>query len=204
MLFHLHTPTSQCFELGKIGSTRFHKLVVTKPEVRHFVDWLEQGVFDALQKEYLDIVLLEVFARDPRKANAKNRRQAKKSQVPGRGELLECFSFTVTYGKDGAQLKLSGSGTNGATSCPSGSKEDIKKNTSLVLRSLVELTQTLEPLPKNRILSIKVSPHPFFALTPIPTSLLGFGSDTLVCPTSVAVQATHPGRVRAAVVQQGP
>lgn len=194
-------PTSQCFEPGKIGTTRYHKLVVTKPEVRHFVDWLEEGLFDALEKGYLDVVLLEVFARDPRKSNSNSRRGAKKSHVLGRGELLECFSFIVTYGKDGAQLKLSGRGNNGATSCPSGSKDEIKKSTSLVLRSLVELTETLQPLPKNRILSLKVRAHLFFAITPILANRLD--SDTLPFRTSVALQAAHAREVRAAPVQQG-
>lgn len=124
--------------------------------MRQYTEWLELGAFDAIQKQYLDVILLEVFARVP--SNPTGTGNAK-SQAGRKGELLECFSFSINYEKDGAQLQLSGKGSSGATSCPTGTKEEIKKNTRQLLRSLVELTQTLEPLPKNRILSMTVSPY---------------------------------------------
>lgn len=126
--------------------TQYHKIVgVEKEEVRLFVDWLEQGVFHALQHKYLEVVLLEVFASDKPKGSNKKK--------TGKKQLLECFSFKVSYDKNGAQFHVSGSG---GTSRPLDSKEHIKRNTSEVLRSLVALTHSLRPLPPNRILSMKV------------------------------------------------
>lgn len=127
--------------------------------MRAFVDWFEKGVFDALQNKYLEVVMLQVFARDPKAKKGKG--------GTAQRELLECFSFHIKYNEDGsAKLSLSGSG--GATSLPNDSKEAVKKNTSEVLRSLVEMTSSLKPLPKHRILCLKVCNQPSYKP---PTSL---------------------------------
>lgn len=128
-----------------------------KEEVQRFVDWLELGVFDALQHKYLEVVLLQVFAGQV--DNAKGGKEAGKQK-----ELLECFSFNVSYGSDGAHFQLSGMEGVHATSRPQDSKDHIKMNTSDVLRTLVELTNSLRPLPPNRILSMKVGDMHIYTL----------------------------------------
>lgn len=96
--------------------------------------------------------MLQVFSRDPKA------KKGSRATNPEPKDLLECFSFYVSYTGEGtAQLRVSGS--DGATSRPQDSRETVKKNTSEVLRSLVEMTSTLRPLPKHRILSVKVCVH---------------------------------------------
>lgn len=101
---------------------------------------MEQGIFDALQKKYLDVVFLQVFSVDKKDT----------SPIPKACNLLEVFSFGVTYGRDGAQLRVS-------SGDPSGDKDTIKKNTTEVLHTLVHMISQLQPLPRERILSVKVS-----------------------------------------------
>lgn len=105
-------------------------------------------MFDALQRKYLEVVLLEVFAVDAQKGKKKKKGTTKK-------ELIECFSFKVSYDENGARLQqLSGGSANRQSeTC----RDQIKRNTAEVLHSLIDLTHSLRPLPPNRILSMKVS-----------------------------------------------
>lgn len=144
----------QCFEKRKRGNTRYYTLVETKPEVRPFLDWIKYGVFDGVQNEYMKTVVIEVFDGDPRKSNEKISRQAKEAEVLDRSELLEYFLFGIEYGQDGAQLQR-GHGAKGATACPSRCK-DILDMSFQRLSSLLERTQSLQWLPKNKIVSIRV------------------------------------------------
>jgi HORMA domain len=71
--------------------------------------------------------------------------------------LLEVFSFSVLYPKaSGPELSLSRSSPANGSSPAQCSRRSIKHNTSEVLRLLVELSSTLQPLPDNRIISIKL------------------------------------------------
>lgn len=161
---------SQCFKISQMGSTRYHKLTHTdNPEVVHYVDCLEKGVFDALNQGYLDKVLLEVFSRKPgpRAQKGKNTHPNEFSpeDISSRiGELLECFSFTVGYGDDGPQVQVGWEGKEGSTSRPSGLKQDIKDSSRNLLEELFKLTETLEPLPKETIVSMKVWYSWFFSV----------------------------------------
>lgn len=170
----MHSPPNvvhfrQCFETGKIGSTKYHKIVGVEEdgEVRRFVNWLELGVFEALKSKYLDVVLLEIYTVDDgatgEKVGPPSTERATSAAAAldkaARRSLIECFSFKVSYGEDGApelHLSTSKDATEGATSLPMDSKAQIKKNTSEVLRTLVELTHGLYPLPEHRMLSIKL------------------------------------------------
>ena len=137
----------QCFQIGCMGSTRYPRLVGTKKEeARHLIDWLERGVFDALQKDYLEVVLLEVYSDTSKNESGRNNKKDR--------ELLESFSFKVTYQNGIAGLQVSGA--TGTVSDTLPSKDDIKRNTSAVLKSLVKLTYTMKPLPRDRIISMKV------------------------------------------------
>lgn len=127
-----------------MGPTKYRKLLNgTNEEVKLYTDWLEKGVFDALQKKYLEVVLLEIYdGSDSTK-------------------LLECFSFGVSYTDEGASFSLGGGTGKGETSKPIDveAKEEIKTSTSAVIRTLIELCAKLQPLPDNRIISMKVCTH---------------------------------------------
>lgn len=127
--------------MGKIGSARYRKLENPEDqEARLFINWLEKGIFHALQRKFLEIVLIEVHSVDD-----KNHKKTK--------QLLECYSFSISYGKQGANFSLS---ARDATSKPLETKEQIKNTASQVLHSLVELTQTLRPLPHRHAISVKL------------------------------------------------
>lgn len=108
------------------------------------MDWLEKGIFDALQKKYLQTVLLEVFEELAVKRN--------KKKAGVRRKLLECYTFTVTYFDGQAQLALAGDENDSTTI----SKERIKQTTGEVLQSLVHIASSLDPLPSSKIISMKV------------------------------------------------
>lgn len=116
-------------------------------DVQTFVDWLERGVFDALKRKYLDVVVLEVYKTCQRNTSTIG--------IPStERELLECFSFKVTYNGENAHLSLSG---RDATSAPTETRRQLGRDIAEVLRHLVSLTHTMRPLPKNHSVGIKVS-----------------------------------------------
>lgn len=138
---------SQYFRVCKVGKASYYRICNTNNEdVRTFVDWLECGVFDALKRRYLDVVVLEVYKTPERNASTIG--------IPSSaGELLECFSFKVIYSDDNTQISLSG---RAATSAPTNSRHQLGRDIADVLRNLVSLTHTLRPLPKNHNVGIKV------------------------------------------------
>lgn len=146
---------TQYFAPGKIGDTKYRKIIQGEDkEVKLFVDWLEHGVFDALQKRYLEVVLLEIYEATPA---GESRKLSKNCDLDASRKLLECFSFSVSYSGDGASFALASEDARGDTSKPIEPKAQIKQNTSDVVRLLIELSSTLRPLPPNRVISVKVS-----------------------------------------------
>lgn len=169
-----------CFVDGEMGGTRFKRL--TKPDMDEnkeaaiFMKWLEDGVFDALSKKYLATVMLEIYEdiseQDKKNEAAFSQKKLAETQMAcsadpaikagkGKRRLLEVFSFGVEY-PDGDQsdprfrLSCAGSGSGTPANTKEGIREAMKKSTSDILRQLVELTQTLQPLPKSRVVSMKL------------------------------------------------
>lgn len=106
-------------------------------------------MFDALSKKYLETVLLEIY-EVPESG-------ARKGANPKNRKLLECFSFGVKYSDEGASFTLSTpSGAVGDTSEPTAVKASIKQETKSVIRTLIELSAKLPPLPSNRIIGMKL------------------------------------------------
>jgi hypothetical protein len=118
-----------------------------------FTQWIESGVFDALQKKYLKSIVLGVYK------NAQDD-----------GSLLESYHFSIAYtGSNGLSIDVQHfSGTKNVQSKKSlGSnvpvwpnKEQIKDATVALLRRLIVLTQTLEPLPQQRDLVMRLTYYP--------------------------------------------
>jgi hypothetical protein len=142
-------------------------------EAAMFVQWLEQGVFDALSRKYLATVLLEIYEELPSPARAHGRSplarpaETQKADSDATGtdakllrRMLEVFSFSVEYPGDssGPRLAVSADPKTGTRVGPwaNFSRDAIKKSTSDVLRELVVLASTLDPLPKNRVISVKL------------------------------------------------
>ena len=94
--------------------------------------WLEKGVFDALEKSYLKSLTFAVYAKETENEEKK---------------LLETYQFLVEYGVH-KQIKL-----NGVTI----DRENMKKQAVTFIRCLVEFTNTLDELPEDRYLTMKLA-----------------------------------------------
>lgn len=62
-------------------------LLPNSPETKLVIDWLEQGVFDALEKKFLRMLVFGMYL-DPTKEST----------------LIECYAFRLSY--DGNDFKL--------------------------------------------------------------------------------------------------
>ena len=99
--------------------------------------YLEKGVFEALELKYLDTLIFTI------NSNLTH-------------EALEVYKFHVQYNdkEDGDEYSVSIE-KDGKEIKPL-SKDDVKNQIALTIRSLVALTQTLDPLPKGRYLSLSI------------------------------------------------
>lgn len=167
-------------EEGRIGGTRYFKLATIdqgNEDAQKFVQWLEQGVFDALTKKYLATVLLEVYEvfdksnpSSPADLNEILETQRGESTSPDGQEgsdkditrkILEVFSFSVSYpsATSGPEFRMSRGkrGKKGKLeSDEKPTRNSIKQSTSDVLVQLMKLASTLAPLPENRVVSMKL------------------------------------------------
>lgn len=93
---------------------------------------MEKGVFDALEKSYLKSLTFAVYAKESDESE---------------GILLETYQFLVEYG-DEKQIKLNGVTMN---------RENMKKQAVTFIRCLVEFAGTLDELPEDRYLTMKLA-----------------------------------------------
>lgn len=205
-----------------MGGTRYKKL--TKPdldenkEAAMFLKWLEDGVFDALTKKFLSTVLLEIYEEIPGQGGGPCLSQKKLAEtqiansgdpIPSQGgagndrkerRLLEVFSFGVEYpkGSEGDpqfRLSCSGAGANAPTTTKE-LREAMKKSTSDVLRQLVDLTSTLAPLPKNRVVSMKLMYTPTTPMTYEPPMFRKADEDATSCWFENKPLRLSPGKIK--------
>ena len=113
-------------------------------EVCQFVDWIEKGCFDALERGYLKSIVLGIYTDKHRPT-----------------EMVESYTFQITYHDDlSPQLHLSShsNSRNNKLSGDIGSLggEDLEKGTVQLLRTLLIMVQTLAPLPDERYLTMKL------------------------------------------------
>jgi hypothetical protein len=107
-------------------------LIIKNNDAFLLSQWLEKGVFDALEKAYLKSLTFAVYSKE-------------KDQDDG--ILLETYQFLVEYG-DEKQIKLNGVTMN---------RENMKKQAVTFIRCLVEFTGTLDELPDDRYLTMKLA-----------------------------------------------
>ncbi len=69
-----------CFQERKLTGLTIRSLLPNKPEAMLLINWLERGVFDALDRNYLSDVIFAVYAKGEKK-----------------NTLLECYQFHVDY-----------------------------------------------------------------------------------------------------------
>ncbi|RUP49271.1 HORMA domain-containing protein [Jimgerdemannia flammicorona] len=132
-------------------------------EADKLLDWLETGIFDALNRHYLRAFILGIHL-DPKHPN----------------RLAECYTFKIAYpdgepqmciersGEDSQSTevwdsadvfsRMRGTGGNGVEGkpCRTITVGEVKKSVQQLLRRLILLTQTLKPLPDNRFITMKL------------------------------------------------
>lgn len=132
-------------------------------------------MFDALNRKYLECCILEIYEeiRKPSAPGAQDsiplETQEGESDAPdpseGAGDttrrILEVFSFSVEYpnqssGPEFTMARGNRVGKGKAKMDPAITRSGLTRSTSEVLRQLVELASTLAPLPKNRVVSMKL------------------------------------------------
>lgn len=107
------------------GATREDdgEILVTHPDAFLLTQWLEQGVFQALELEYLSTVTFAIYSSHP---------------ITGEDMLLETYEFKVSYqGEQSAKI-------NDVSLV---SKEAVKNHAAKFIRSLTEFSGTLDSLP---------------------------------------------------------
>ena len=134
-------------------------------------EWIEKGVFDALQRGYLASVDLDVFDRHPNDPFAK---------------LLEKYAFVVDAPANGAEeltMRMSGMVVGSSNDKPAShtptqptpTKESIHASMQRMIKSIVMLTSSLDELPHDRFVSMSVGYNssvpsgyepPFFCAAP--------------------------------------
>ena len=131
-----------CFEDKKMSGVQMKGLLPITPESELLINWLEKGVFDALQKQYLRVVSLIVMDADEER-------------------VLESYDFKIAYPNTGPQLSVSSSTPNSTPNTPKPQgREEIAQSIRFLLRRLINLVTALPELPSERVVTMSVRYDP--------------------------------------------
>lgn len=133
-----------CFKNKEYGSVEIHQLQAAQRDDRgevlvHNADaflltqWLEKGVFAALEAEYLSSMTFAIFCKHPQ---------------TGEDLLLESYEFKVTFNAEGGTAKI-----NDVSLI---SRDVVKNQAVKFIRSLTEFSSTLDALPENRWITLQL------------------------------------------------
>eukprot|EP00388_Colpodella_angusta_P003856 GDKJ01013264.1.p1 GENE.GDKJ01013264.1~~GDKJ01013264.1.p1 ORF type:complete len:479 (+),score=99.03 GDKJ01013264.1:50-1438(+) len=130
----------ECFEDKQIGGVYVKNLKgnLDNVEARQVHSWIEEGLFDAINRQFLKALILSIhdFETDA---------------------LVECYQYRFDY-SDGFAVSLDRSDVSSSSSVPLGvSKEEVKDQTTRLLQGLIALTQSLTPLPEKRYFAMKLA-----------------------------------------------
>ncbi|KAI3904130.1 hypothetical protein MKW98_021716 [Papaver atlanticum] len=115
---------------------KIKKLMPIDAESRRLIDWMEKGVYDALQKKYLKTLLFCIYDAIE-------------------GHMIEEYAFSFSYSNSDSEegmMNISHTGNN---------KQGIKPNqmrssACKMIRTLVQLMQTLDCMPEERTILMKL------------------------------------------------
>ncbi|KAH7647495.1 hypothetical protein FG379_000711 [Cryptosporidium bovis] len=133
----------EAFEDKNVSGLQLKVLRPFNQESKLILNWLEDGVFDALEKRYLKLLVFGIHGECD--------------------ELIESYHFHFNYCDTGTNINLERkSKDQGKTKSQKISsntyctKEYARQQTVQLLRALILLTQSLSPLPEARYLSMKL------------------------------------------------
>nr|XP_027086387.1 meiosis-specific protein ASY1-like [Coffea arabica] len=124
---------------------KIKKLMPMDAESRRLIDWMEKGVYDALQKKYLKTLLFCVCEAVE-------------------GPMIEEYAFSFSYPNSDSQevsmnINRSGTKKGGTFKCNS-TKEvtpnEMRSSACKMVRTLVQLMRTLDQMPEERIILMKL------------------------------------------------
>jgi hypothetical protein len=126
---HIHTLQAQ--EKDAAGN-----VVGINEDVLKLTNWLEQGVFVALEKGYIDTMTFYINAKDPETDEEK---------------IYEQYSFKLVDSDGSTDLKINNSTYKMKT------KDGLKKQATKFLRQLIEFGFTLEDIPETCWISLSLT-----------------------------------------------
>lgn len=121
------------YDKNSASSIRIKTLVRNRSEEANlFLDWLENGVFQSLKKGYLRAISLGIFINE----NAPT-------------DLIENYLFSFEYADNHVVLKINEQAENV-------SLLDSRKMAQQLMRRFIIITQSLDPLPEKRFLTMRL------------------------------------------------
>uniref|UniRef100_A0A0E0M341 HORMA domain-containing protein n=1 Tax=Oryza punctata TaxID=4537 RepID=A0A0E0M341_ORYPU len=124
---------------------KIKKLMPMDAESRRLIDWMEKGVYDALQKKYLKTLLFCI---------------CEKEEGPMIEEYAFSFSYPNTSGDEVAMnLSRTGSKKNSATFKSNAAEvtpDQMRSSACKMIRTLVSLMRTLDQMPEERTILMKL------------------------------------------------
>ncbi|KAL5201420.1 hypothetical protein ABZP36_035774 [Zizania latifolia] len=121
------------------------KLMPMDAESRRLIDWMEKGVYDALQKKYLKTLLFCI---------------CEKNEGPMIEEYAFSFSYPNTSGDEVAMnLSCTGSKKNSATfksNADEVTPDQMRSSACKMIRTLVSLMRTLDQMSEERTILMKL------------------------------------------------
>jgi hypothetical protein len=121
-----------CFKNKQYG-----ELTVTHTDAFLLTQWLESGVFAALEDEFLTSLVFAVYTKHP---------------ITELDLLIETYEFKISY--------PDGSGVAKVNDIPLISKDTVKSQAAKFIRSLTEFTSTLDILPEERWITLQLKVIP--------------------------------------------
>ncbi|WOK96627.1 hypothetical protein Cni_G05334 [Canna indica] len=122
---------------------KIKKLMPMDAESRRLIDWMERGVYDALQKKYLKTLLFSICEEKD-------------------GPMIEEYAFSFSYASsDGDEvcMKVSRNGNkkNGMTfKSTDVTPDQMRSSACKMIRTLVSLMRTLDQMPEERTILMKL------------------------------------------------
>ncbi|KAM0946583.1 putative HORMA domain-containing protein [Dioscorea sansibarensis] len=128
-----------------LGQMKIKKLMPMDAESRRLIDWMEKGVYDALQKKYLKTLLFCICEEI-------------------NGPMIEEYAFSFNYASSNGQevfMNVSGSGNRKNSATFKSNSTDItpdqmRSSACKMVRTLVQLMRTLDQMPNNRTILMKL------------------------------------------------
>ncbi|KNA19113.1 hypothetical protein SOVF_064250 [Spinacia oleracea] len=125
---------------------KIKKLMPMDPESRRLIDWMEKGVYDALQNKYLKTLLFSICEAVD-------------------GPVIEEYAFSFSYPNAQSQevcmnFNRSGNKKKGGTfkcnSMDEVTPNQMKSSACKMIRTLVQLMRTLDKMPEERTILMKL------------------------------------------------